>query len=229
MPSNEIARQLIALSNVPIVAPSANISGKPSGTNLEDIKEELDGKVDAMIDGGETQIGIESTVVKVIDNVPTILRPGKITPEDIINVVGTCKINDKVMSKVEKDEKVESPGMKYRHYAPNTECILVCSKTEEKQIEKINHIIKMYEDKNMSLCVIGFDEHESKIKIKDYISMGSINNLEEISRKIYSALRKADKLDKELIIIEGTSQEGLGLAIKNRLIRTCEYKVYDVD
>ena len=129
MPSNKIAKELIKAAGVPIAAPSANLSGKPSGTRLQDIREELDGKVEAMIDGGTVEIGLESTVVKVIDWVPTILRPGKITLEDIQKVVGKAKVNEKVMNKVEAGEKVESPGMKYRHYAPKTECRLVLRKS----------------------------------------------------------------------------------------------------
>lgn len=128
MPSNKIAKRLIEEAGVPIAAPSANLSGKPSGTTLDDIKEEFEGKVAAMIDGGKVTIGLESTVVKVIDGITTILRPGKVTLEDIQKVTGIAKVDEKVMSKVEMNEAVESPGMKYRHYAPKTECKLVLRK-----------------------------------------------------------------------------------------------------
>lgn len=125
MPSSKIANTFIKECKVPIAAPSANVSGKPSGTIVEDIKDELDGKVDVIIDGGFTDIGLESTVVKVIEGVPEILRPGKITKEDIINAVGCARVNSKVLEKVETAEQVESPGMKYKHYAPNTKWYLV--------------------------------------------------------------------------------------------------------
>ncbi len=109
MPDHEIARKIIEYSNTPIAAPSANISSKPSGTKIEDIKEEFDGKVSYIVDGGETKIGIESTVCKVIDGIPTILRPGKITPEDIKEIAGIVKLDEHIYKKA--DGKVESPGM----------------------------------------------------------------------------------------------------------------------
>ena len=128
MPSNKIAKELISYAGVPIAAPSANVSGKPSGTNIKDIFDELSPKVDCIIDGGTCEVGLESTVVRVIDGVPTILRPGKVTPEQIKNVAGTVKIDKHIFSKLEENEKVLSPGMKYRHYAPSSKCVLVYSK-----------------------------------------------------------------------------------------------------
>lgn len=221
MPSNVIANEFINECGVPVAAPSANVSGKPSGTIVDDIKNELDGKVDAIIDGGISDIGLESTVVKVINGIPEILRPGKITKEDIIKAVGIAKVNDKVMQKVEKTEQVESPGMKYKHYAPNTKCILIDILDEHKQIDRINEILK----DNNKVCVIGFKEHKNKIKCNTYIDISSKNDLTEFSKKIYTELRKVDKYNVDLVIIEGVEKTGLGLAIMNRLIRTCAYNV----
>ena len=191
MPSHPIAHTLIQEAGIPIAAPSANISGKPSGTRAEDIKEELEGKVDAFIDGGMSLIGLESTVVKVIDGVPTILRPGAITAEMIQAKVQQVAIDRKVMEKVEKGEKVESPGMKYRHYAPNTPCICVYSKDPKKQIEKINEIIR---EENKQICVLGFEEDRAMIQANYFISLGKREDLESISQQIFTALRQADKL-----------------------------------
>lgn len=221
MPSNVIANAFIKECGVPIAAPSANTSGKPSGTVVEDIKNELDLKVDVIIDGGISDIGLESTVVKVINGVPEILRPGKITKEEIIRVIGNANVNDKVLNKVENEEKVESPGMKHRHYAPNTKCVLVDILDREKQIEKINELIKQ----NANVGVIGFSEDKDKINCKNYISIASRENLEEFSKRIYTELRKIDSYNVSLVIIEGVSKSGLGLAIMNRLIRTCDYNV----
>lgn len=221
MPNNIIANEFIKACEVPIAAPSANVSGKPSGTIIQDIKNELDGKVDAIIDGGMADIGLESTVVKVIDGVPEILRPGKITKEDIINAVGCARVNSKVLEKVEKSDKVESPGMKYKHYAPNTKCVLVDIPDEKKQIDRINKII----EENNDVCVIGFKEHKNKIKCDKYIEISSIDNLTEFSQKIYTQLRKVDTYNVSLVIIEGVSKSGFGLAIMNRLIRTCAYNI----
>ena len=215
MPENIIALRLIEESNVPIAAPSANISGRPSGTRVDDIKEEFDGIIDIMIDGGEAHIGLESTVVKVIDDVPVILRPGKITPEDIIDVVGVVKIDEHIYKKSEG--KVESPGMKYRHYAPTTECLLIYSDNEDTQINMVNSKI------NENTIVIGYKEHQDKIKTNNFYSFGSISNYDEISHRIFNLLRETDKMHADLIIIEGVKKQGLGIAIMNRLIRACNY------
>ena len=223
MPDNIIARGLIQFSGVPIAAPSANISGKPSGTSVEDIRAELEGKVSAIIDGGETEIGLESTVVKVVDEVPVILRPGKITPEDIEKVAGKVIIDSKVFEKVVENEEVESPGMKYRHYAPETKCILINYENELDQVFYLKQTMKEYND---DVVVIGFSEHKEKLYLPEerFIDLGNRNDLEKIAREMYSALRKADKIKAKVILIEGVSKQGIGIAIMNRLLRTCEYK-----
>lgn len=218
MPSNKIAHEIIEKSGVPIAAPSANVSGKPSGTNLSDIKKELLDKVSVMIDGGNSDIGLESTVVKVIDDIPVILRPGKVSKEDIEMVIGKARIHENVFEKVDDGKKVESPGMKHKHYAPNTKCILVYFDNEEKQINEVNKLLK-----TNNACVMGFDEHMPKIETKKFINMGKIDNLNEVSKNIFSSLRKADTMNCDLVIIEGTKKEGIGLAIMNRLIRACNY------
>lgn len=222
MPDNIIARGIIQFSGVPIAAPSANISGRPSGTRVEDIRKELEGKVSAIVDGGETQIGIESTVVKVIDEIPVILRPGKVTPEEIEKVTRIVKIDPKVFSKVERSDIVESPGMKYRHYAPETKCKLVNCLDELDQIFNLKKLIAEY---NGDVVLIGFDDHKEKLFLPDnrFISLGSKKNLEGIARNIYSALRRADEMKPAIILIEGVPRNGFGIAIMNRLIRICEY------
>lgn len=227
IPENVIARGIITFSGLPIAAPSANISGKPSGTNIEDIRKELEGKVSAIVDGGRSTIGLESTVVKVIDEIPIILRPGAITPEDIEKVAGRVKIDRNVFMPVEYEQPVESPGMKYRHYAPNTKCKLVYCNSDEGQIFLMRKIIKEYKG---NVVVVGFKEHEERIVVSQgrYISMGSKENFGEIAQNVYTALRKADSIDADLILIEGIERYGIGVAIMNRLLRTCEYDYIEV-
>lgn len=222
IPENVIARGIITFSGVPIAAPSANISGKPSGTNIADIRRELEGKVSVIVDGGETEIGLESTVVKVIDEVPVILRPGKVTPEDIEKVTGVVKIDKNIFGKVSNGERVESPGMKYRHYAPETACRLIYCQDDLDQIFYLKKFIKEYQG---NVVVIGFEEHKDKLLLDDdrFISVGKKDNLNSFAKNIYSALRKADQIKPKMIFIEGVKKEGLGYAIMNRLIRTCEY------
>ena len=221
MPNNEIAKMLIEKAGVPIAAPSANISGKPSGTNVEDIIQELDGKVQYILDGGDTDIGLESTVVKVDNDEITILRPGKITKEQLQEVTSKVKIDKHILEKVEKDEIVASPGMKYRHYAPNTKCMMVYSKDEDKLINKINEITNEMLEDGKQVLVLGKLEHLDKYISINKWSMGK--NINEVAKNIFTLLRKVDKQKVDIVIIEGVGEGGFGLAITNRLIRACEY------
>lgn len=222
MPSGEIAKKLIEYSKVPIAAPSANISGKPSGTNIKDIYEELKNKVDYIIDDGESEVGLESTVVKVINNVPHILRPGKITAEQIIKVAGTVEIDKHILNKTEEEQKILSPGMKYKHYAPNAKCILIYSKERNNIIKQMKEISTKYKNP----LIITKNENIKYFKQIQTIGMG--NNLEEISKNIFKILRQVDKNNPDIVIIEGVEKSGLGLAIMNRLIRACEYNYIEI-
>lgn len=214
MPSNKIAHDLIEFANVPIAAPSANISGRPSGTNVSDIFDELNDKVSYIIDGGDTDIGLESTVVRVVDDVVHILRPGKITVEDIKRIGLDVIVDENVLNKVSDMKEVASPGMKYRHYAPKTNCLLVFSKDNKKFIDKVRSIEK--EKKILVLC-----RNSNVLKFKNALPLG--DSLEEISQNLFTILRKVDDYDVELVVIEGVNIDGLGLAIMNRLIRACSY------
>ena len=222
MPSNEIAKRLIEYSGVPIAAPSANISGKPSGTIVEDILEELDGKVEYIIDGGMVDIGLESTVIRVIDGKVHILRPGKITKEDIESLGIEVEIEKQILGKYEEGEKVLSPGIKYKHYAPNTKCILVYSNNNEKMVEKINEVSN--EKNAVILCRTSNLE---KYNATNKLAMG--NTLEEICNNIFTLLRKVDKYNAEIVLIEGVQKDGLGLAIMNRLLRACAYNYIEIE
>ncbi len=221
MPSNQIARTLIELSGVPVAAPSANVSGKPSGTNIQDIIDELDGKVDYIIDGGNTKIGLESTVIRVVNGKIKILRPGKITLEELENVANEVEVDKNVFEKV-TDKHVASPGMKYRHYAPNTKCVLIYSEDNEKMIDKINEITNNYKN----VIVLGTEKNLEKYLAENKLNMG--NTLEDIAKNIFTLLRKVDKYKADLVIIEGVTKKGLGLAITNRLIRACEYNYIEI-
>ncbi len=217
MPENKIAHDLIELANTPIAAPSANISGRPSGTNISDIFDELNDKVDYIIDGGETKVGLESTVVRVINHEIHILRPGKITYDDL-SKYGKVIIPEHILSEVNKNDVVLSPGMKYRHYAPKTKCILVYSENKTNLIKKIQEL-----ETNNTLVITNSNNLKN---FKNAISYGT--TLEEISHNIFKLLRSADKGHYELIIIEGVKTEGLGLAIMNRLIRACSHNYLKV-
>ncbi len=249
MPSNEIAKKLIEKSGVPIAAPSANVSGKPSGTKVEDIISELDGKVSYILDGGFTDIGLESTVIRVNGNIIDILRPGKIIKEQLEEVLKEYKeekrkesnkekvnqnkepnieelqtkviVDKHVLGRVEQNEVVASPGMKYRHYAPNTKCMMVYSENEKAMIKKINEITEELQAENKKVLVLGRENHIEQYVAENKWNMGS--TLEEVAKNTFTFLRKVDKEQVDLVIIEGVGEQGLGLAITNRLIRACAY------
>lgn len=221
MPSNKIASKLIEYAGVPIAAPSANVSGRPSGTKIEDILKEFDGKVSTIIDDGMVDIGLESTVVRVIDNKVRILRPGKITKEDIENLRIEVEIDKNILGKYDGKEKVLSPGMKYRHYAPNTKCMMVYSKNEESMVNKINELIS-----GKNALVVCRDKNFDKYATKNKIKMGS--SLDEMAHNIFSILRQVDNYNVDIVIIEGMQKDGLGLALNNRLLRACEYNYIEI-
>lgn len=221
MPSNKIANKLIEYAGVPIAAPSANVSGRPSGTKIEDILKEFDGKVSTIIDDGMVDIGLESTVVRVIDNKVRILRPGKITKEDIEKLRIEVEIDKNILGKYDGKEKVLSPGMKYRHYAPNTKCMMVYSKNEESMVNKINELIS-----GKNALVVCRDKNFDKYATKNKIKMGS--SLDEMAHNIFSILRQVDNYNVDIVIIEGMQKDGLGLALNNRLLRACEYNYIEI-
>lgn len=228
MPQNNIALKLIELSKTPIAAPSANISGRPSGTDISDIYLELKEKVDYMIDGSTSDIGVESTVVKVVDGEVLILRPGKISPEDIESLGLKVKLDKHLFESISNNEKVESPGMKHRHYAPTTKTVLVDCSDSHKVKEKILELLEENVDKN--LAVISYDENEKLYKDMDvkFLSLGNLNDLNSVSKNVFTTLRKVDNLDVDLCIIQGVEKRGIGIAIMNRLVRACEHNVINL-
>ena len=210
MPSGIIAKKLVEYAGVPVAAPSANISGKISGTSFQDIFEDFKDKVDCSIDGGNSEIGIESTIVKVIDEIPHILRPGSITEEQI-KQFSTVVIND-----YEDENSVNVNHT--NHYTPNSNCVLVYSDDNEKMVEKIKEIAKDYS----KTCVLASHENLNNYEGNLVIDFGSKSNLNEIAKNIFSSLRRADTFHPDIIIIEGMKKSGIGIAIMNRLMKACK-------
>ncbi|MEK7089110.1 MAG: L-threonylcarbamoyladenylate synthase [Patescibacteria group bacterium] len=210
MSLNIFANELIKLSGVPIAAPSANTSGRPSGTTGEDIYNELNGRVDMIIDDGESDIGVESTVVKINDDSVLILRPGAITKEMLEKVLYPLPVS---FAK-EKSDLQFSPGTKYKHYAPKV-------KLEIFKKEEIQNRIKILENKNFKIGIITTEQNENLFSkyLPDVFVLGDENNLEEISQKLYSALRFFDTHNVDIILCQSFKEEGIGVAIMDRLNR----------
>lgn len=218
-PSHPAARKLIKLAKTPIAAPSANISGRPSSTLFQHVKEDLDGLVDIMIDGGKSTIGLESTVLDVTGDNPTILRPGSITKRMIESIL-EHPVTD--ASKLEITDTPKSPGMKYTHYAPKGKITLVDGLKEE-VIDYINKAITILDhEKTAVICAKEYVDH---IKCKHIFDLGSIGDTEEIASNLFIALRTMDELGIEQIYTHAFKDEQLGQAIMNRLLKAAGYNM----
>lgn len=220
IPSNPIARKLISLTGLPIAAPSANLSGKPSTTDGKHVIEDLFGKVDAIIDAGKCEVGLESTVVDMVSYPPAVLRPGGIPFEKIRMIIPEL-IKDYHISETDTPR---SPGMKYRHYSPEAPIILVKGR-DEKVADKINKLTEQ-EPKSGVLCSFEtIDQYTSLNKI----CIGSRNDSDEIAANIFDSLRMFDKLDVKIIYSEFFGGGQMGDAIMNRLFKAASYEVIDLD
>ena len=206
MSSNQFVNDLITLSDCPIAAPSANISGHLSKTNLDDVFDEFSNSVDYIVDGGKCEFGIESTVVRVIDGIPNIFRPGFITKEQIEKVAGKVILNVSF-----------SPSNNLKHYQLDKKTILVFGKNKDKVIEKINEIYS----KKANSVIVSFDEDLKRFEGKNVISLGSYNNLVDISKKVFSKLESLEKENYDLIILEGLEEKGLGITLMDRFKKIC--------
>lgn len=219
MPRNKIALALIKRSGLPIAAPSANLSGKPSPTNASHVREDLDGKVKLILDGGRTEIGIESTVIDMTPRIPVILRPGGISKERIEDEIGEVRFHDTLLGIRSKSKKInKSPGMKYRHYSPNARVVIVeGSKTRAE--EKIIELTKKLKDDGKRVSIMTANR---SLKPNANIVQFLGNNLDTIARNLFANLRKADKDHIDVIVVQGINYNNTGFAIMNRLKKAAD-------
>lgn len=227
MPNSEIALKLIELAERPIAAPSANISGRPSPTEVERCVEDLNGRVDYIIGGESSDIGVESTIVDCTVNPPLVLRPGGITLEMLKEINPEIELDKALKSKPNDDFKPKAPGMKYKHYAPNAHLKIIKGKNE-KTIEIINEIVENYIEKGNDVAILTTNENLNKFNNGKVISLGSENDLKEIAKNIFEALRKCDDLGVQYILCQGFEENGVGLAIMNRLNKAAGYDILEV-
>ena len=223
MPSNKIARELIKAAGVPIAAPSANSSGRPSPTKASHVLFDLDGKIDMVIDGGAVDIGLESTIVDVTGEIPVILRPGFITEEMLTEAIGRVDTDEVVKSLItDKHLKPKAPGMKYRHYAPQGK-MTIYKGNPDRVVEIINEELSKSENKKTG--VLATDETKSYYRADIVISLGSREDGESIAHNLFDALRRFDDEGVELIFSEGFDENRLGFAIMNRLHKSAGYNI----
>ncbi len=225
MPSHKVAFALISESGVPIAAPSANLAGRPSPTIAEHVIEDLAGRIDLILDAGPTSVGVESTVIDMTMNPPVILRPGGTTSEELRKVLGRIRLHPSVRARREiKIERAPSPGMKYRHYAPKAEVILVEGELDA-VIRKVQEIADEYIREGKSVGILTFDENKSAYNQVVVKSLGSRVDLKAAAKNVFSLLREFDRDGVEVIMAEGMPERGLGLAIMNRLRKASGYRI----
>ncbi|MGM7721863.1 L-threonylcarbamoyladenylate synthase [uncultured Metabacillus sp.] len=211
MPDHPIALSLIREADVPIAAPSANRSGKPSPTQASHVYHDLNGKISGIVDGGATGVGVESTVLDCSTAVPTILRPGGITKEQLEAIIGEVKIDQAL---VEEGHAPKSPGMKYTHYAPNAPVVVV-----KGSLEFLQKVINKHQSEGKKVGVLTTMENVNQLEADTIIPCGSRADLPSVAAQLYDGLRKFDKEDIDIIISESFPQEGVGEAIMNRLLK----------
>ena len=225
MPQHKIALALIKKSKCSIAAPSANISGKPSPTLAKHVFDDLNGKIDMILDGGPTCIGVESTVVNVTVDPPEVLRPGGISIEDLKRTIGDIKIHSVVLTdKQLAIEKIRSPGMKHKHYAPKAKVILVEGAVSS-IVKKVAEIAEQYMLKELKVGILATQETVEYYNADIVKSLGSRFNLKAIAHNLFSLLREFDDENIEIIIVEGVPSEGVGVAVMNRLRKASAYNI----
>ncbi len=212
MPDHPLALNLIKQAGVPLAAPSANLSGRPSPTLAQHVLEDLEGKIAGVVDGGPTDVGVESTVVDCSQTPPVLLRPGDITYKELQAVLEDIEVAD-VEEVAKSKEKPSSPGMKYKHYSPQADVLLVEGKPNE-IATKINSLATNLDQK---VGIMATTETLSKYDHNLVKNMGSRNELREISNNLFKLLREFDQEAVDIIVVEGVSETGVGVAIMNRL------------
>ena len=225
MPSHPVAAQLIRTSGVYIAAPSANISGKPSPTRGEHVIHDMKGRIDMIIVDDTVDIGVESTIVDLSEDVPTILRPGYITKEMLSEVLGEVRIDPAIMGSVKPGVVPKAPGMKYKHYAPKAKAVIFSGAPEN----VVAAICARYDEqtaKGERVAILGLDEHH--YGGRTFISLGSEKRPQEAAARLFAALRELDERGDTVALCEAVDTSGIGLAVMNRMGRAAAFDIETV-
>ena len=236
MPSDPVANRLIALAGVPVAAPSANTSGRPSPTTAQHVLQDMDGRIDMIIDGGPVGIGVESTIVDVSVETPTVLRPGAITMEMLEEVLGEVQIDPAILGPVSADLRPKAPGMKYKHYAPKADLTLVepedgdmeSPDSLERMTEKVRQLAEEKLAEGFRVGIICTDESRQTYPEGRVRSIGSRPRREPVAHNLYALLREFDDLKADYIFSESFPEDHLGQAIMNRLSKAAGYHIVKV-
>jgi L-threonylcarbamoyladenylate synthase len=224
MPSHPVARAMLQACSLPIAAPSANSSGRPSPTTAAHVMEDMDGKIPLIIDGGMCDVGVESTVLDLCHGSPVILRPGGITREMISSVLNCdVAVAGSVLRPLRKNEKALSPGMRYRHYAPRAVVTLVQG-PEDRVVPLLQKLCLEQEAQGKKTCVLCFSEHINLLSACHPHDIGSSGSPAEIAHRLFDVLRRLDDEGMEMVFSEVVPPEGVGLAVMNRLGRAASFR-----
>ena len=225
MPSHPVARELIRRSGLSIAAPSGNRSGRPSPTTAAHMFEDMDGRIDLIIDGGESDVGVESTVVDMTGEIPRILRPGGVTPEQIREICGDCIVDSAVMRPLKENEAPRSPGMKYRHYAPAGQ-LTIFRGDSARVVEEICATYDQALSEGRRPLILSLAENIPAYGNRRLESLG--RDASEMAHAIFAVLRDADHLHADVILSEGVETEGIGLAVMNHLGRAAAFHIVEL-
>lgn len=220
MPSHPVARAIIKAAKVPLAAPSANISGRPSPTNAKYVFEDMNGKIDMIVDGGNSEVGVESTVITLVTNPPRVLRPGGITVEQLKSVIGDVDVDDAVIHQLKDGEKAASPGMKYKHYAPKADITIVKGSFENFYSYVLSND-KLSE--NFVLCFDGEEGH-----FQNAVTYGKKDDGISEANRLFDALRELDEKGAKKVYARCPEMTGVGLAVYNRLIRSAGFNIVEL-
>ena len=227
MPNHEVALELIRKSGCLIAAPSANTSGRPSPTEASHVAEDLDGKIAMIVDGGPVGIGIESTIIDLTEQVPMVLRPGYITVEMLEEVLQEKVIMDPGIVASDDITKPKAPGMKYKHYAPKAEMIIVDGQ-QDAVVEKINELVGQAKSQGKKVAVIATEENKDYYQSDVVLCIGKRADEDSIAKHLYSILRECDELSVDAIYSECLQTPRIGQAIMNRLLKAAGHQVITV-
>ena len=221
-PDNEITRQVIALSGVPIAAPSANLSGKPSTTTAQHVLHDHDGHIDAVIDGGACRVGVESTIIDLTEVPARLLRPGGVTPAQLRSVLGTIVVDKAVTAALDPDEVAKAPGMKYRHYAPECQVVIVAGSRQA----AANYIHAHYQFGDRVLC---FEEELPLYEGCNPLSYGLESDVQTLSAGLFSALRELDDPAVHMVYARCPEGDGVAYAVQNRLKKAAAFQIINAE
>lgn len=220
-PDCAVTRDIIAAANVPVAAPSGNASGRPSPTTANAMLEDMEGKIDAIVDAGPCAVGVESTIIDLTVNPPRLLRPGGVTLEELEDALGEVAVDDAVRRQMAPDERPRAPGMKYRHYAPKAPVTVVKGDPHE----TAGYIVARMAERSGVIC---FDEFKGYFQGAPVETIGPMENKAEHARRIFDALRAFDRLDVEDIWAQSPDDVGIGLAVANRLNKAAGFHIIEL-